>query len=278
MRLRVNCLDGESTMSLIRGYIHLHSRHSYDGKFTLAEIKQKCLELDLNFAVMTEHTDKMNEEDVNRASKDCTVSSDAEFVFIPGFELPYKNCHILLIGILNVDLNLTPIETIRAAKNRGAWIVLAHPHRNKFKVDAELMELLDGIEVWNQQYDGKYYPRFKSIKLFEKNIKKRQSLLAVAGLDMHRASHFGGPTVEMNAELTLESILENLKQGKYEIRSSGISLTSRPKLTGIKRLMVIFVGGFSCAAIFFAKKINKWMHEHNITVHWKLKEIIRRWL
>ncbi|MDD5438558.1 MAG: PHP domain-containing protein, partial [Patescibacteria group bacterium] len=184
-------------MSQIRGYLHLHSRHSYDGKLSLPELREKCLALGMNFAAVTEHTDGLDADSVEKVVSECRSLSDSNFLFIPGFELPYKNCHILLIGASALDLKLDSLEAIKLAKQQGAWIVLAHPHRNQYKIDDDLVALLDGIEIWNQQYDGKHFPRLKALKMYESHHQIKSDLLATAGLDFHRESHFGGPYVKL---------------------------------------------------------------------------------
>lgn len=266
-------------MSQIRGYLHLHSGHSYDGKLTLAEIKEKCLALGMSFAAMTEHTDVLTPMDVQSAVNECRAQSDSNFVFIPGFELPYKNCHILIIGTSDIKLYLPPLEAIKIAKQQGAWILLAHPHRNRFHIDPELRVLLDGIEIWNQQSDGKRHPRIQALEFFEKSLTQKTSLLAIAGLDLHRVSHFGNPCVRLDAaEFSEKEICDQLKAGNYSIMSKAIGLPSRPKLAGLQRLKVSFMSRLSCLAIAFGKNVGKWLYEHNLALPKRLKETVRRWL
>lgn len=266
-------------MNQIRGYLHLHSRHSYDGKLTLAEIKEKSLALGMSFAAMTEHTDVLTPKDVQSAVNECRARSDSNFVFIPGFELPYKNCHILIIGASDIRLDLPPLEAISVAKQQGAWVVLAHPHRNHCQIDPELTALLDGIEIWNQQYDGKRYPRMQALEIFEKSLTQKTSIFATAGLDLHRASHFGAPYLELSpTEFSERALLEALKAGSYEIGSNNLRLTSRPHLAGFKRFSLSIASYLACSLIGTGKAIGRWMYEHNLAMPKRLKEAVRKWL
>lgn len=266
-------------MNQINGYLHLHSSHSYDGKLSLPEIKEKCLALGMSFVAMAEHTDGLKSVDVQSAADECRALSDSNFVFIPGFELPYKDCHVLLLGAIDVRLDLPPLETIKLAKQQGAFVALAHPHRNHYQIDPELMALLDGIEIWNQQYDGKRYPRIQALELFEKSLTQKTSLLAMAGLDLHRASHFGNPHIRLEVvELSEKEMLDQIKVGNYSMMSQAISLPSRPKLIGWQRLKVSFMSRLSCLAIALGKSVGKWLYEHDLALPKRLKETVRRWL
>ncbi|MHB8830852.1 MAG: PHP domain-containing protein [Patescibacteria group bacterium] len=264
-------------MNQINGYLHLHSSHSYDGKLSLPEIKEKCLALGMSFVAMAEHIDGLAPNDIQSAASECRALSDSKFVFMPGFELPYKDCHVLLLGATDVRLDLPPLEAIKLAKQQGAFIVLAHPHRNHYQIDQELLELLDGIEVWNQQYDGKRYPRIQALELFEKNSAQRTSLLAAAGLDFHRVSHFGNPRIKLDvSEISEKEIINQLKTGNYSMLSKAVSLSSRPKLVGLQRFKVGFMSRLSCGAIALGKSVNKWLYEHNLAMPKRLKETIRK--
>lgn len=264
-------------MSSIRGYLHLHSCHSYDGKLSLQELKDKCLELGMSFAAITEHTDGLDGQAVQNLADECRSLSDDRFLFIPGFELPYKNCHVLLIGCDAPDLTLDPLDAIKHAKQQGSWIVLAHPHRNHFSIDEESSALLDGIEVWNQQYDGKHFPRPKALKMYESYRQVNKELLATAGLDFHRLSHLGGPYVKLSPdEFSLEAIVASLKTGKYEIERGNFRMDSHPELTGLKRMTIRLGSFFSTTLIGGGKSIGKWLHEHNLAMPKKLKEAIRK--
>lgn len=266
-------------MNQINGYLHLHSNHSYDGKLLLPEIKEKCLALGMSFVAMAEHTDGLTPADIQLAANECRVLSDSKFIFLPGFELPYKDCHVLLLGAVDVRLDLLPLEAIKLAKKQGAFIALAHPHRNHYQIDQELLELLDGIEVWNQQYDGKRYPRIQALELFEKSSTQKISLLATAGLDLHRASHLGNPHIRLDVdELSEKEILDQIKAGNYSMMSKAISLPSRPKLAGFQRLKVSIMSRLACVAIALGKSVSKWLYEHNLALPKRLKETIRKQL
>lgn len=211
----------EKEMKEIRGILHAHSAYSYDAKIPLRELKDLLKGKGLQFACMTEHTDKMTSENARAFVEECNALSDETFRFIPGFEVPYKKTHVLMIGTRNFCGNFAPTgEELATWAREAKCVVLAHPVRNGFNVDATLLAHLDGLEVWNQQYEGKRVPRTRSIKLCRDLKTKKPELIATGGLDLHRKEHIGTPIITMNvAALTEDNIIEKLCTGAFTISS-----------------------------------------------------------
>ncbi len=201
---------------MYRGIIHVHSTHSYDGKLSLPELKSLLRANGLSFACMTEHTDRLTKEAADSFVAECRALSDETFLFLPGFEVPYKKAHVLHIGA--TDFQTAVAEDGHAL---AAWravtplVVLAHPVRNQYVVDDALLASLDGVEIWNQQYEGKYAPRCRSAALLC-TLRQKKSLIATGGVDLHRADHLGSPVTEVViASLKPGALLEALAAGAY---------------------------------------------------------------
>ena len=79
----------------VKGILHCHSTYSYDAKLSLPELKKLLQKKGLSFACMTEHTDELTKERAVAFVEECRSLSDGSFIFIPGFEVPYKHAHIL---------------------------------------------------------------------------------------------------------------------------------------------------------------------------------------
>lgn len=203
----------------LTGALHLHSTHSYDGKLSLTELKSFLKERGVQFACMTEHTDYLSKEFAAAFVNECHELSDDTFLCIPGFEVPYKNAHVLHIGTTEFISSVANAAQLQLWRKVSPLVLLAHPVRNSFVVDEPLLATIDGIEVWNQQYDGKALPRGKSIALLD-TLRNQKPLLASGGLDFHRPEHFGSPliTLEANAFNTA-SIIDALKTGHYSFGS-----------------------------------------------------------
>lgn len=201
---------------IYRGIIHAHSTYSYDGKLSLVLLKKLLQAKGLSFACMTEHTDYLNPERAAAFVAECRTLSDASFVFVPGFEVPYQNAHVLHIGSTSFKTNVARTAAeLHMWHDSAALVVLAHPVRNHFTVDGVLLALLDGIEIWNQQYEGKRVPRLRSLRLLEQ-LRLQKPLRAFGGIDLHRAEHLGSPYTTINVPVLSEAtILAALQQGTY---------------------------------------------------------------
>ncbi len=263
---------------LVRGAMHLHSSFSYDAKLSLAEMRSLFAKRGLSFACITEHGDFLEQDKADALAKACADASDENFVFVPGFEIPYDRCHVMAIGAMKLNLSLPAIEQIRECKNQGALIVLAHPHRNGFKITSELEGLLDGVEVWNSHYDGKYAPRTRSVEWLKTLIGKGLALRAYAGLDFHRVEHLGGPALSLEVGfLTVSEIVSGLKSNAYGIARGNFHMTPYAKYPG-SAIWVRLKSFFSIVVVTFSKKLSKLMAGWGLRLPKGLKSWLRKWL
>lgn len=260
----------------IKGVLHVHSTYSYDGKESLVALRDFLLSKGVSFCCVTEHTDHLTIEQAQLFVQECKVLSGSQFMFIPGFEVPYKNAHILLIGTEVFLAQIADAQILKTWSAKSVLTVLAHPVRNKFKLDAVMEEVIDGIEIWNQQYEGKLVPRQRSVRLFKEYRKKNSALLATGGLDFHRKEHFGSPIYALNVErITSEAILQALKSGEYSFGNNKIQVTSQGSWKKDASFKHRFLSIVSIVVIVFGKKINAGLALFGLKFPKRLKQLIR---
>ncbi|MBP9863858.1 hypothetical protein KBC54_00205 [Patescibacteria group bacterium] len=272
-------------MKLI-GLVHLHSTHSYDGKLSLSEIRDLAVRDGISFVCMTEHTEGMDEEKMQKFIDECRSVSDDRVSFIPGFEITSGNSHTLAIGVSSPVQIGIPIEMMKKAKADGAWIVLAHPHRNQFEIQDAHLAVLDGIEIWNGQYDGKHVPRTAAVSYLSFLRRKLPKLLASAGLDLHRASHWGGPRIHLDIESVgaqasprpVSSIVTGLKMGKFEIVRGSVHIPSDRPMPTVQRTMYAVSSAIRVGLIRMGKWVSSTASHAGLQLPKTLKENIRRWM
>jgi predicted metal-dependent phosphoesterase TrpH len=258
------------------GIIHAHSSYSYDGKLTLRELKELLIAKGMRFACLSEHTDKLTPEAAEAFVAECRALSDEQFVFVPGFEVPYRHAHVLMFGTTTFVSNFADETQLRAWSADASFVVLAHPQRNRFIVDAVMAEVLDGVEVWNQQYDGKKVPRLRSLKLLETLREKKPELVATGGLDFHRVEHFGTPAMFLDlSELTEEKILSALKLGSFTFGSATVRVPGVGQWHQGKTVTFMIESIASTTFIWAGKKVNAWLAVFGLKVPKSLKEKIR---
>ncbi len=261
----------------VNGIIHCHSTYSYDAKLSLTELRELFLKNGVRFVCMTEHVDELTSEQAATFVSECALNSDEQFLFIPGFEVPYKNAHILMIGLREWFGNYAPsLEVLKQWSDRSPFVVLAHPVRNRFLVEDGLLEQIDGLEVWNQQYEGKRVPRVRSLKLYDVLKKKKPTLVATGGIDFHRREHFSAPLVHLEVETVSEAaILNKLKTGAFTITSERAlvygSLPNADELIAKYR----FESHLSVTIIVLGKFVNKILASLGLSLPKWLKQKIR---
>lgn len=266
----------------VKGILHCHSNYSYDAKLSLRELKELFQKNGVQFVCMTEHTDELTDERAMAFIGECEALSDETFLFIPGFEVPYRvleeHAHVLMIGMRSFyERYASTIEVLKPWTQEASFVVLAHPVRNMFKVDDGLLEEIDALEVWNQQYEGKRVPRTRSLKLLEKLREKKPLLIATGGVDFHRKEHFGTPLVSLVVEaLTEASIIEKLQTGAFVISSPQASFEGTLLNTEVLKKKHWFESIISVSVISCGKFVNKIFALFGISLPKSLKQRIRK--
>ena len=260
----------------IKGVIHVHSKYSYDGKESLTSLRDFLLSQGVQFCCLTEHTDKMTIDQARLFVQECKALSGSQFLFIPGFEVPYGNAHILLVGCEVFLAQFANAEVLTTWSSKSALTILAHPVRNRFKVDATIESVIDGIEIWNQQYEGKYVPRVRSCHLFSKLSLTHPNLLAMGGLDFHRREHFGAPIYTLELEhFSQEMVLRAFKNGEYIFGNDSVQVHAFGSFTGKGKFVHIVVSSLSVTIIVLGKNINALLARFGIRLPKAFTKFIR---
>lgn len=251
---------------MTEGVLHVHSEYSYDAKIPLAELKAAFLKAGLRFACMTEHTDDLSPAAAESFIRKCEALSDDHFTFIPGFEMPYLGTHILLLGVHQYTFNEHDLRgSLEQAVTQGARAIIAHPHRNGFRVDEIMHTYCIGTEVWNSQYDGKRFPRPWALSWFRKLRKKHANFFAFGGIDMHRHAHFGGPRLRLfDHQADERSILAALSSGSYRISRDSLAITPEGHVHGLSGLKLWTVGTLSLALLWIARLASSGAHRFGL--------------
>ena len=210
------------------GILHVHSNLSYDGQNTLGEIAFLAKSRGYHFVGISEHSDTFDPQKMAHLVNECRRLSDASFLMIPGLEFTCDNrLHLLALGIDSYTDTTNPALVARFAKAQGGLAILSHPSRYGYQVPSGLEMLLDGIEVWNAGYDGRFVPNDRSIRLWRSLRARNNSLYAFGSQDLHAIGHHRHVRVSVRSDqLTQDAILRGLKRGNFVISNSYIRLRS----------------------------------------------------
>ena len=175
-------------MNAVYGAIHMHSDFSHDGKDSLETLRTTCVERGISFVGMTDHAEDLDAKVFDTYRCRCSELSGAGFMLIPGLEYRFegfKGLHLLAFGLREWIEPRTPAEFFEQARGRSRMTMLAHPVLARYQIPDVVLENVDAIEVWNGNYNTRYLPDPKSIRLVQELKRRRPEVVATVGLDQH---------------------------------------------------------------------------------------------
>jgi hypothetical protein len=227
-------------MKFFKGIIHVHSNFSSDGQHSLKEIVHFGKKRGYNFIGMSEHSDTFDKDKMSGYVKKCQMLSDSDLLIIPGLEFTCEdNIHIIGLGIEDYIDSKNTLKVISFIHQQNGIAIIAHPSRNDYKISPELVRMVDGIEVWNILYDGRFVPNIHSLNFIRKLRKENSSILALGGQDLHRiTNHINVEIILSCKELNKTVILSALKKGDFKISNSYFQLDSRREIGWLKLMQI----------------------------------------
>ncbi|SDN72014.1 hypothetical protein SAMN04487897_104191 [Paenibacillus sp. yr247] len=201
----------------LKGDLHTHSVNS-DGTFTLEENASIMEQLGCDFIAMTDH---------NAVSQNYSYPRNTSVVMIPGMEFTTNFGHSNFLGVAEpiddfrvsgqADVN----ERIATARERGAKIVLNHPHCDFCPWEWDLNVDHDWWEVWNGPWTAR---NERALAWWQEQLASGRHLVAVGGSDVHRPDRFvkhAMPCTWVYAETkTVNGILQAIDKGHVGISYS----------------------------------------------------------
>lgn len=194
----------------LKGDLHAHTVHS-DGSYTLEESAAIMEQLGCDFLAMTDH---------NAVSQNLAYPRTTGIVMIPGMEFTTNFGHSNFLGVVDPcdDFRVTGVadvrERLRVARERGARIVLNHPHCDHcpwewgFDVDH------DWVEVWNGPWTAR---NASTLAWWQEQLASGRRLVAVGGSDVHRphpyVRHAMPCTWVLATSRTVDGILDGIGLG-----------------------------------------------------------------
>lgn len=180
-------LNGAPT-GAVYGAIHIHSDFSHDGRDSLETVRATCMERGVGFVAMTDHAEDLNRTVYDAYRSRCSQLSEPGFTMVPGLEYRFpglKGLHLLALDLREWIEPTTPAEFFEQARGRASMTILAHPVLTHHEIPDVVLENVDAIEIWNGNYNTRYLPDPKSIRMVQEVRRRRPELVATVGLDQH---------------------------------------------------------------------------------------------
>ncbi len=229
-------------MPSFKGLLHVHSSYSGDAEHSLHQLVELGRRKGYCFFGMTEHSENLDPEKTAAYVKECRRMSNAECLLIPGIEFTCAgDLHLIGFGVTRYTDSQDPLQVSRFIRDDGGVVILAHPRRYDYAVPPEVAFALDGIEVWNAGYDGRFVPDYRILRLLRSLRMQNRPLLAYGGEDFHREARTPHVHIQLTCqELREDLVLRALRQGDFVISNSHFQLgaSSQQGWTALTRIVI----------------------------------------
>ena len=217
----------------VTGIIHVHSNFSRDGLCSVANLADFAREAGFQFVGLTDHAEDLSPEDMKGLRQECGQYSNESFVMIPGLEFRCsEDFHILGLGIADHSASNDPVAVASQIRAKGGLAILAHPGRNRLQSPQELFGVLNGIEIWNAGYDGRFALPSANLRLLEEAQRVNPAILGFGGADLHWFDQSPGVALDLQMDgsspLTTETVLQCLESGRFRMRGKWFSFHAHP--------------------------------------------------
>jgi hypothetical protein len=203
---------------------HVHSEWSYDGHFSLRDLSEKFSRRGSSILLMTEHDRGFSAHRFEEFRAACAEASSDNILVVPGIEYSDRanRVHVLVWGVPFLGEGLPTGEMLEAVQAANGAAVLAHPSRKGVWRDfeAQWVDRLVGIEVWNRKYDG-WAPSKNAL-----NMSQSDNSVSFAGLDFHTDRQLFPLTMSLDLPgiLSEEEVLKCLRSRRCSARVLGVPL------------------------------------------------------
>jgi len=228
-------------MKIVTGLIHAHSTYSYDGRHTLGEIAAFARSRGLGFVGMSEHSDTLDCDKVARLQEDCQKASAPDCLIIPGIEFTCTdNLHLIGLGIQRYNPSKDPLVINEFIQQERGVAIIAHPKRYHYEISEKLLAAVNGIEIWNAGYDGRFVPNDHSITLLKHARERQETLLAFGGQDLHMIQYKQAQvSLSVRCErLVPGSVLDAIRDGNFTISNGYFSIEARARVNFLKAVPI----------------------------------------
>lgn len=215
----------------MRGLLHAHSDFSYDGRATLQELATWGTQRGLDCILLSEHTNDFTAEKMKRYVEEVDSMERTGCRMVPGLEFSVRGgFHIIGFNIRRWEPRVEPLDVVHLIREQGGLAVLAHPMRYGGRwPDDETLRQLQGIEVWNARYDGRFLPSGDVFDAATAITRRFDRLQFFGGQDMHLMSPNRLVVTEVQAAREIEEFLQALEHGRATFGAAGLRFQARPR-------------------------------------------------
>jgi predicted metal-dependent phosphoesterase TrpH len=188
---------------------HIHSTYSGDSTATVEDIINYSKKIGLDAIAIADHNS------IKGSMKALEyVCNDPDFLIIPSMEISTRKGHILALGVTNeISAGLSPEETIVRIHDQSGIAVAAHPfvhYREGLFTKTDYLDV-DALETLNSRYI------FGFSNWRAKNLAEKKNIPQIGASDAHFLKAIGSCVTHLEADFTVESVLDGILSGKTHV-------------------------------------------------------------
>jgi hypothetical protein len=199
----------------VKADLHVHTTYSNDSIITPKDLVFYAKKRGLTAIAVTDHNQ------VEGARK---IAAETEFLIIPGTEVSSRDGHIVGLNVNEIiPRGLSSDETVNKIHQAGGIAIACHPYALfKGSIGKSVTAKFDAVETIN----ASSFP-FGSASSKAEKLAERFKLPRVAGSDAHYGPVIGCAYTIIEAEPTVEAILDAIVKGRCQPAGASISLRMR---------------------------------------------------
>jgi predicted metal-dependent phosphoesterase TrpH len=199
----------------IRVDLHVHSVYSQDSIITPKELVYYAKKRGLNAIAVTDH---------NCLEGSQKIAKGTNFLIIPGMEVSSLHGHIVALNVSQkIPRDLSADETVDRIHDAGGLAIACHPFALfKGSIGKHVTAKFDAVEAIN----ASTFP-FGSACRKARELADRLQLAKVAGTDAHYGPVIGLAYTVLDAETTVDGILDAIKHKRCRAEGQGLPVLMR---------------------------------------------------
>lgn len=205
-------------MDALRADLHVHTFYSGDNNLKPEEIISAAKEQNIDVLGIVDHNNNRGAKEVKKIAGDILV--------LVGQEVKTRDGEIIVFGIdKSLESEKDLLETCKAAKSEGGFIVIPHPfdpYRSGVGSNLnKILEYVDAIEVFNSKC------LFNKPNNTAAEFARAHGKPSVAGSDAHLKSEIGNGITLLESKKTEKDVFEAIKNKKTSIHAKKIPILRR---------------------------------------------------
>ncbi len=199
----------------VRVDFHVHSFYSSDSIITQKDLVFYARKRSLDAVAITDH---------NQIDGALSLAKKTNLLIIPGIEVSTLSGHVVGLNVSqNIPKGMSVNETIDCIHDAGGLAVACHPFAwFKGSLKKDITERFDAIETINSSAFPFLRCKRKSVELA-----KKINLAQIAGTDAHNPQSIGLAYTLLEADLTINSILQAILEKRCQVFGNPLSLSMK---------------------------------------------------